>query len=196
MWLEAIVIGTIIGLLRGGRFANLSKSEMRAVPVLIIGLILQLVPFFLYGMPFVKQNAATFSLVGLLFAIGFVLLNIKIRGMILVLIGALLNGVVLVFHNFKMPIHLNNATSAGFAQMKLNITTGAISNYVLMSSSTHITRYLGKLWLMPEYYPFSKFFGAPDVIVAIGIVWLLQAALQNKVAHYGKRTYYRNYNNR
>ncbi len=196
MWIEAIAIGLIVSILRGGRFTNLSKSEMRGVLVLVVGLILQLVPFFLHGISIVKQNAAIFSFAGVLFALGFVFLNIKIRGMILVLIGALLNGIVLIFHNFKMPIQLNNATSAGFAQMKLNITTGAISNYMLMSDSNHITRYLGKLWTMPEYYPFSKFFGIPDIIIAIGIIWLFQSALENKVASYGKRTYYRNYNNR
>ncbi len=196
MWIEAIAIGIIISLLRGGRFTNLSKSEMRGVLILVIGLILQLLPFFLHAVPFIKQNAAIFSFAGLLFALVFVLFNIKIRGMLLVLIGTLLNAVVLLFHNFKMPIQLNNATSAGFAQMKLNITTGAISNYMLMSDSTHITRYLGKLWTMPEYYPFSKFFGVPDILIAIGIIWLLQSALETKVANYGRRTYYHSYNNR
>ncbi len=194
MWIEAIVIGIIISVLRGGRFTNLSKSEMRGVLILVIGLIMQLIPFFLHAFSFIKQNAAVFSFIGLLFALVFVLLNIKLRGMILVFIGTLFNGVVLLFHNFKMPIKLYNATSAGFAQMKLNISTGAISNYVLMSDSTHITKYLGKLWLMPEYYPFSKFFGVPDIIIAIGIIWLLQSALENKVTSYGRRTYYQNYN--
>ncbi len=195
MWIEAIAIGIIISVLRGGRFSNLSKSEMRGVLILVIGLILQLVPFFLHGISVIKQNAAVFSFAGLLLALLFVLLNIKIRGMILLLIGTALNVIVLLFHNFKMPIQLDNATSAGFAQMKLNITSGAISNYVLMSDSTHITRYLGKLWTMPEYYPFSKFFGVPDIIIAIGVIWLLQSALENKATNYGRRTYYRNYSN-
>ncbi len=193
MWLEAIFIGIVISIFRGGRFSNLAQSNLRAVFVLIIGLVLQLTPFFLHGIPFIKQYAAQFSFAGLLFALVFIALNIKISGMPLVLIGSLLNGIVLLFHNFKMPINLSAATSASFAQMKLAIASGAVSNYVLMSESTHFSKYLGKLWLMPQYYPFGKFFGIPDVIIAIGVIWLLQDAFKNKVPDYGRRTYYRSY---
>ncbi len=196
MWIEAILIGLIVGLLRGGRFSNLANFSLRAVLLLVAGLILQLLPFFLHVIPFVKDNAALFSFVGLLFAIAFVILNFKITGMPLILLGVLLNALVLLFHNFKMPIQLADATSANFVQMKLAIASGAVSNYMLMSNSTHIIKYLGKLWLMPSYYPFTKFFGVPDIIIAIGIIWLLQTALKNKFADYGRGTYYRSFKNR
>ncbi len=196
MWVEAIAIGLIVGLLRGGRFSNLANFSLRGVLVLVIGLILQLAPFFLHGVPFVKDNAALFSFVGLLFAAVFIALNIKVSGMPLVLIGVALNAVVMLFHNFKMPIQLADATSAKFVQMKLSIASGAVSNYMLLSDSTHISKYLGKLWLMPSYYPFTKYFGIPDIIIAIGVIWLLQTALENKFADYARGTYYRSFKNR
>ncbi len=196
MWIEAIALGLLIGLLRGGRFSNLADFTLRGLLVLVVAVIVQLVPFFLHAIPFVKDNAALFSFLGLLLALAFALLNIKLRGMALVTVGTALNAIVLSFHNFKMPIRLADATSAGFAQMKLGISSGAISNYMLMADSTHIVKYLGKLWLLPQYYPFSKFFGIPDIIIAMGIIWLLQTALENKYADYARGTYYRSFKNR
>ncbi len=196
MWIEAIVIGLLLSAFRGGRFSNLERSSLRGVTVLVFGLVIQLVPFFLHRVVIFKQYAALFSFWGLCFAALFITLNIKLPGMKLIMGGTALNIIVLAFHNFKMPIKLTDTTMVELAQMKLNIATGAIANYMNMAQSTNITRYLGKLWTMPEFYPFSKFFGIPDILIAIGVIWLLQYELSNKVTDYGRGNYYNHYYNR
>ncbi len=196
MWIEAIVIGLLLSVFRGGRFSNLERSSLRGIIVLVLGLVLQLIPFFLHGIAFFKQNAAVFSFLGICFAALFIALNIKLPGMKLIMGGTALNAIVLLFHNFKMPINLTDTTLVELAQMKLNITTGAIANYMNMAQSTSITRFLGKLWTMPAFYPFTRFFGIPDILIAIGVIWLLQYELSNKVTEYGRGNYYNHYYNR
>ncbi len=196
MWIEALIVGLLISIVRGGRFSNLERSSLRGISVLVFGLVFQLLPFFLHGFAFFKQYAAMFSFLGLCLAALFIALNIKLPGMKLIMGGASLNLIVLSFHNFKMPIAITDTALVELAQMKLNITTGAIANYTMMSQSTSITRYLGKLWTMPAFYPFSRFFGIPDILVAIGVIWLLQYELSNKVTGYGRGGYYNHHYNR
>jgi hypothetical protein len=192
MWVEAILIGLLIGLLRGGRLSNLENSHVKGVMLIILGLLLQLVPFFLHAIDFVSVNAKMFSFIGLAVAMLALLLNIKKSGLWLVTLGALLQGLVLILNDFRMPIRLASATSAKLVQMRLAIESGEIANYILFADATHWSKFLGKLMITPDYYPLTKLIGLPDILIGLGMVWFIQSELQlirTYKSYSGKRRY-------
>lgn len=194
MWIEVILIGIIIGLIRGGRLSNIGQVPTKGIILVAIGLLVQLIPFFLHRFDWVAKNATLFTIAGLLIALVAIALNLSQKGMWLILFGGFLQTLVLYFHKFKMPIRLDQITSAQFAQMKLGILSEQIKNYTLFSDSSHWSRYLGKLFIMPDFYPFTKYFGIPDILIAIGVIFIIQSEMQI-ITSYGRRRYYGKYRN-
>ncbi len=192
MWLEAIILGLLIGWLRGGRLANLEKLKIKGGFLIALALIFQLLPFFLSKLPFIEKNAALFGFAGALLTSLVLLFNIKIKGMPLVILGSWLNVIVLFFNEYKMPIDLTTQTnSARMAELKLNITNGNIANYTLFANTEHWSKYFGKIFILPPYYPFTSFVGLPDLIIAIGLIYLIQSEMQNNTTSYhGFNGYY------
>ncbi len=186
MWLEVIILGIIIGLLRGGRLNNLEKISIKGGLFIALAIILQLLPFFLSQFTFIKENTNLFVLAGAILSAIVVLLNIKKAGMPIVFIGIFLNLTVLFFNNYKMPINLTDvATTAKLSAMKLAIQNGEISNYILLSNVDHWSKFLGKTIILPSYYPFTSFLGVPDLLIAVGVIWTIQSEMQNNLASYG-----------
>jgi uncharacterized protein DUF5317 len=107
----AVALGLLIGLVRGGSFKNLSGAELRAVPVVFIGVILQL------GSTFAERadlHWLPMTLVLASFACVFVFaaLNFSLPGMTLIAIGALCN-LLVISVNDGMPVSLDALDRAG-----------------------------------------------------------------------------------
>jgi hypothetical protein len=107
----AIALGLLIGLLRGGSFKNLSAAELRAVPIVFIGVILQVGSTFaeradLHWLP-LALVLASFACV-----FAFAALNFSLPGVTLIAIGALCNLVVISVNN-GMPVSRDALQRAG-----------------------------------------------------------------------------------
>src|SRR5437870_13813176 len=84
----AVARGLLIGLLRGGSFRNLAHADLRGVPVVFAGVILQL------GSTFAERGSAHWLPLVLVLAsfacvFAFAALNWSLPGMTLIAIGAL-----------------------------------------------------------------------------------------------------------
>ncbi len=189
MWLEAVLFGILIGLLRGGRLSQLEHLHLRGISFILLGLLIQMIPFFLH-FQWISDYAVYFTLAGVVIAFIVVVVNFKEQGIPLVIVGTGLQLVVLFFNQWRMPIRLLEVTSARLVQMRLAIEAGEISNYALFADSTHWTRFLGKVFIMPSYYPFSIAVGVPDLLIGIGVAWYIQYTM---VAYrsYGRMHKYR-----
>ena len=176
MWLEAVLIGILIGIFRGGRLNQLEDLHLNGAIFILLGLLIQMVPFFLH-FQWISDNAVYFTLAGLLLAFLVVVVNIRQQGMPIVALGTMLQIIVLAFNDWRMPIRLLEATSARLVQMRLAIEAGEIANDALFADATHWTRYLGKIIVLPSYYPFSIAVGVPDILIGIGVAWFVQDAM-------------------
>lgn len=173
MWLEAVLVGLLIGIFRGGRLNQLEHLHLRGALFLVVGLLIQMVPFFLH-FKWISNHAVYFTAAGLVIALGVILFNVKAKGIPFVALGTGLQLMVLAFNSGKMPIRLLEETSARLVQLRLAIEAGEIANYTLFSASAHWTRFLGKIIVMPNYYPFSVAIGIPDILIGIGVAWFIQ----------------------
>lgn len=177
MWFEAVTIGIVIGLFRGGRLRNFENVHFKGMLLILLGLLIQMVPFFLHVIPWILTNAVYFSAAGLVLALFALLMNLKKKGLILVVLGTVMQLFVLVMNDFRMPIRLIDQSAARLVQLRLAIESGEISNYILFSDASHWSKWLGKLVIMPSAYPFTTAFGLPDILIAIGIIWFIQSEL-------------------
>ncbi len=179
MWVEAILLGILIGILRGGRVAYLSKLNLRHLNIFILSVIIQLLPFFLGGIDIIAQYSCLIYFVGYIILFVFLLCNISKKGFKLLVLGSAINIFVLAINSFKMPLYVNSITDK-MSKMKLAIKTGNLVNYVQLESLDKYTDYLGKIVHMPDFYPGVAAISIADIIIAIGIVVIIQDTMASK----------------
>lgn len=177
MWIESIVLGILVGFFRGGRLFNFEVLKLKLQNFFIVGLLIQVLPFFLGRIQIFKEYSKYISFTGLLLVFIALLLNIKIKGFIYLVSATFVNLCVLLINDFRMPIYLANS-SAKFMQTKLAVTTGQISNYVAFSNVDNYSKYLGKIIQMPEWYPLAPSLSIVDIVLGLGIIVFIQAEMR------------------
>jgi hypothetical protein len=105
----AIVVGVAVGLLRGGRFANLGDAAFRLWPLLILGVVVQGAAAFTGG------GAVAVILVSYVLLLAFCAANLHHAGMGVVLVGIALNLVVIGL-NGGMPVRRDAIVAAGIVR--------------------------------------------------------------------------------
>ena len=104
----AIVVGVLVGLLRGGRFANLGEATFRLWPLLVLGVVVQ------GAAAFTGEGAVAVILVSYVLLIAFAAANLRHAGMGVVVVGIALNLVVIAV-NGGMPVRQEAIVAAGIA---------------------------------------------------------------------------------
>ncbi|HEX2040553.1 MAG TPA: DUF5317 family protein [Acidimicrobiales bacterium] len=104
----AVALGIAIGLLMGGRIQHIGERAFQAVPLLVVGVGLQLVSGLLTD---VSVALVLLSYVPLL---AFAVLNLRIVGMGVVLVGLAMNSLVIAV-NGGMPVRRSAVVAAGIA---------------------------------------------------------------------------------
>jgi len=107
----AVLLGLIVGLVRGGSLATLSRTELRGVPLVFAGVVLQI------GSTIAERADVAwlpFALVltSFAFTFAFAALNWRLPGMTLIGIGALMNFLV-ISANHGMPVSLSALDRVG-----------------------------------------------------------------------------------
>lgn len=179
MCVEAIIIGIIVGLIRGGRISYLSNLNLKQLNIFVLGVVIQLLPFFFGKIDFFQSWACQIYFVGYLLVFVFLILNFAKKGMKLLIAGTALNSLALLLNDLKMPVYVNS-TSSKVARMNLSIRTGDLVNYVPVKELNGFTDYLGKIIHMPDFYLGVPVISVADIIISVGIIILIQDAMVSK----------------
>jgi|LGOV01.1.fsa_nt_gb energy-coupling factor transporter transmembrane protein EcfT len=175
MFIEAMILGLVISFLRGGRMDNIEYLNIKGWYLIIIGVVLQLVSVFL-----TKYSFATYiQLIGIIFVLIVVVLNIKLRGFWLMLFGGMLNFLAVILNGYKMPVNpiiIENNKLSSFMDM---IIDGEIINYISTSVGGW-SAMLGKIMMTPQWYPFPKMLSIGDIVISIGIIWFIYGETKRK----------------
>jgi len=104
MFIEALAIGLIAGIVRNGRVRNLLELEIAGVSLILTAVVLQILPIILE--PFVKsENWLSFlPFAGTLVMIAAIIMNRRKKGFYIIFIGAVLNILVMAVSGFRMPV--------------------------------------------------------------------------------------------
>ncbi len=149
-----------------GNLSGLLDLRMRAVWLLglafAIQLVLTLVPGETSGLRLLAH--ATSYPIGL----AFVWVNRRIPGMLVIGLGALLNGVAVVANGGVMPTTVSALETAG-----LDVDPETFANSAALADPRLL--FLGDVFAIPASFPFANVFSLGDVLIAVGAAYAVHA---------------------
>ncbi|WP_432662716.1 DUF5317 domain-containing protein [Wukongibacter baidiensis] len=177
MFLEAAILGVVIGLVRNGSIRNISVTKIRGWFLAIIAFVLQISTLIFRDMSIVQSYGRYVYIASAVLIILTLAINLNKRGMWIILIGAILNFVVVIMNGNKMPISLDGLELAGLQNMIEGIKSGDITNYMAIDQVTNWTKHLGKYIVIPKPYPMAKVISIGDIFMSLGIILLVQGQM-------------------
>lgn len=164
--------------LAGGHLTRAADLHFRApwvigLALLIHVLILGLVPA--GGMARPALNVGTFLL-----ALGFLVLNRHIRGLRLLMLGAVLNAFVIGLNGGVMPANRTALRAAGIDPASIESANSA------PRSGAHLA-FLGDVFAVPEPLPLHNVFSVGDVLIVLGAGAILHVASESRLTRRSAR---------
>ncbi len=190
MIFEGLVLGIIIGKLRGGKIEYLGKFMFRSSFLLVFALILQIGTSILISI----GNEMAINNRMLLYIISYIMLfivlffNLERKSVWLILIGAVANFAALVLNGGSMPIDVALLEKMGFKNMFQSFKIGAMPNYIDINKASSFTVYLAKRFATPSIYPLKQIFSIGDILISLGILIFTQSIMQVGRYHYSPKT--------
>jgi hypothetical protein len=170
--LIVIVLVIIVALLRGGSLRNFAALQLRWLPLVIVGFVLQLLIF----TPFARSPLVTFATLPIyvlslsLLAI-WVAANWRIPGMTLIAIGLALNVAVIAANGGHMPVLPEGARLAGQYEA-LAADDPHTSKHMLMASEQVRLWLLSDIIVIPHGVPGASVMSVGDLVLTVGIAIL------------------------
>jgi hypothetical protein len=168
--LYAVPIGLVLGLLLGGRPAGLAAIRFRFGWVMVAGLFVQVVLFSPAVSDIVGELGPPIYILSTAVVIASVLLNLRITGMALVAVGAISNLLAIVLNGGFMPADAGAMAALG----KTAPTT--YSNSAILAEP--VLKPLTDIFALPTWVPFANIFSVGDVLIAVGVVVVIVAAMR------------------
>ncbi len=190
----AVVVSVLVGLLRGGRLGRLADLRIAygwlalAAVALQYPLVYNLVgSAAIIGVPLAVPMMAVSSLL----VLGVVWANRRLPGVPLVGLGLLANLVVMACNGGWMPMSPEALAAMGHLSW---VTPQGDVPKVWGSKNVMLPRAETRLWWLSDVFvlaapfPVPAVFSIGDVLVALGLFWLLQQALLGRCAPAGARS--------
>lgn len=160
----------MIGWFRGGRLKRLLNFDLKGLNLILLALVMRyLINFLSWKMDFFLVFSGIIQVIayGILFWglwQTLELLEIKIVGL-----GSLANFLVIAANGGKMPVSPSAVASIG-----LNLTETGL--HILMSEGTRLF-WLADIIPLPPPYPFPTVISVGDILIAAGVMLLIQNAM-------------------
>ena len=179
--LYAIPVGMLLGLLLGGRPTGLAALQFRWPWLIIAGLLVQVVLFTdavaarvgelgpgIGPVIYVGSTAAVFA---------GVLRNVRIPGMALVALGALSNLAAIAANGGYMPAGAAAMAALGKTDPTIYSNSAVVTHPALEP--------LTDIFAIPAWVPFANIFSIGDVLIGLGVVVIVAAAMRLDPASVG-----------
>ena len=169
--LYAIPAGLLAGLVLGGRLEGLGSIRFRWAWVFLLGLAVQLVLFSDAVTAWIGAAGMPIYVLSTLAVAVAVAANFRIRGMPLVLAGAVSNLVAIVANGGYMPADPGALAVAG------GIGPGYSNSSVV---SDPALAFLTDVFATPAWIPFANVFSIGDVLIGIGVAATIAVAMRSR----------------
>ncbi|AOY75699.1 DUF5317 domain-containing protein [Clostridium formicaceticum] len=185
MVLEAIVLGLIVGKIRGGQFRRLGITTLRFSWVILLAFSLRLAISVMIslGHPVVIHYRMILYLASYILLFVALFFNMHFKCMWLITIGSITNFLAILLNKGSMPINMETLEKFGFENMLTSIQLGVLPQYIPMEEAELYSTYLGKGLSMPSIYPLKQIFSIGDLLIVIGIFFLVQHMMSSSLYH-------------
>ena len=167
--LYAIPVGIVIGLLTGGRLGRLGDLHLRWVPLILLGLAVQVAIFTDAGGRLVGDAGPAAYVVSTAVVFVAVLRNVTIPGVALIALGAGCNLAAIAANGGWMPADPAAVASVG------GLANG-YTNSILVPDPA--LRPLTDIFALPSWLPLANVFSIGDVLIGIGIAATIALAMR------------------
>ena len=174
MFVEAILISIIIGLLRGGKLRRFNNVHNKTIWLLLSGMLIQYMLIFANKLEemesinkVLKYNKEILIFSYALILIG-ILTNIRLKSLWMVLLGYFLNFLVLASNGWRIPI----IEGIGLANME-----NSIYNYI--DGGTKFPQ-LGDTIFFSKPYPIPRIISLGDLVISFAIFALIQEIMMGE----------------
>lgn len=175
----SLILGIIVGFIRGGSFDRLSKIPFKFPLLIFIALLIQIslniADNFIFVSRFYAHLIMMFSYLILLSALFF---NRKEFYLQIITAGVILNFLVIAI-NGGMPVSMKSAKLIGLNEKEFNRTIRKDFKRIAISEKTDLN-FLGDIVPIPPPIPFSGLFSLGDIFISIGIFLFIQSHLAYK----------------
>jgi hypothetical protein len=169
----AVVVGALTVPLLGGRLGALLELRLRHAWAVFAALGLQVVATELPGLG--EGMRAALLVVSYPVAGVFVLANRRLPGLWLVAAGAALNLLAITVNGGVMP-----ASPAALETAGLPLEADGFQNSAALDRPR--LAFLGDVFAIPASWPLSNVFSVGDVLIALGVAWLLHRTCGSRLA--------------
>ena len=185
MFIEAILISIIIGLLRGGKLKRFKAINHKTMWILVFGMVIQYILVFLNRVEEIgsiskillyTKQAQIISYILILIGI---VTNSKFKSLWIVTVGFLMNFFVIMTNGWRRPILLEGVKLTNSSGLYEMIEMGKVALYTPIVESTKYP-ILGDIIIFAEPYPISRIISLGDLIISFGIFALIQEIMLGK----------------
>lgn len=176
MYLEAALLGLIIGWLRGGSFKKLGQAELRYWLLALLGFALQAVIWadFQLGRHFLSAWIPGLHIISYLPLLLFVYENLEKPGMALLGTGTFLNFSAIAFNGGRMPVSVYAVPE----QFRQQLISGSNSPLHAAMTNETLLPFLGDLIGIPLIW--NKVVSAGDLLISLGLLLLAHGLIKAK----------------
>ena len=164
----------------GGHLSRLLDIKLRGFPLLIAALVVQVLVISV--VPDLSGGITTsLHVMTYLVALGFVGMNLGLRGMWVVGLGGLLNFVAIAANGGVMP-----ASAAALRAAGRPVKAGGFENSAAVRGAR--LSFLGDVFAIPASWPLHNVFSVGDVLIAVGVAIVIHQACESRLTAAGRRT--------
>jgi hypothetical protein len=174
--LSSLLVGVLAGFALRGDLRRLERLRVRYWPLVVAALALQLALFTILSVP--GWLVPPLYVLSDLLALAWVGLNIRIAGMPLVGLGSLSNLVAILANGGRMPVDLALLARARGPAVARGVATGRdAANSVALNPHTKLALLTDRI-PMPPPITWVGVYSVGDVLIWIGVAWLVAAAMR------------------
>jgi hypothetical protein len=167
--LYAIVIGLVVGLALGGRPMALAEIRLRWWPLIALGFATQIVLFSEQVSRVIGDAGPPIYVASTLLVGVAVLRNLAMPGMPLIVLGAVSNMTAILANGGYMPSTHEALAAIG------KVESTVYTNSALVDEPAF--PWLIDRFVLPSWLPFANVFSVGDVLLGIGVAWLIVATM-------------------
>ncbi|QQE79909.1 DUF5317 domain-containing protein [Alicyclobacillus sp. SO9] len=166
-----ILVAVLVAWIRGGKLENLVDVKFRFYWIIILAFAVQFMTIFIDTHYVRMIDLITYTAV---LVVAF--LNRKSLGILLVLIGIVMNYAVMLFNRGRMPVYIPDAEKISSSSQIHSLIAGSYGKQIAMSIHTHLN-YLGDIFFVGHPYPIPTLLSAGDLVVAAGVFIFIQSSM-------------------
>ena len=167
--LYAIPVGLVIGLLAGGRLEGLTSLRLRWVPLILLGLLVQVAIFTDAVGRLVGDAGPAIYVASTMAVLVAVVRNVTVPGVALIAAGAGCNLAAIIANGGWMPADPKALAAIG-------VLGNGYTNSIVIADPA--LRLLTDIFALPAWLPLSNVFSIGDVLIGVGIAVTIALAMR------------------